>query len=299
MRTLNGAGIPGRGDKQSNRAAPRCSICAINGGCQNSSLLQQRWLGPTSSLLQPDPVVAIQSQDPCTNALMERSEHELLIMALTTPSLRCPVCPLMPTTDTLKFDPQNNPWPDQPGLLCTETILRSNLLHIGSTTLDPIPRLAARLAPTQLGTTRLSLARLAADDMADALPESDGECGHVRRPILTPFSPVASYRPPLHSINGSSLLAPLSINGGCQTPSLLQTKVAANFLLFFNNGGYQSQRYRGARQVHVDMAPRSIPISNKVLSKQRGDVESSYLGEARLRRVRAEGEDELRPGRST
>ena len=34
---------------------------------------------------------------------------------------------------------------------------------------------------------------------ADALPESDGECGHVRRPILTPFSPMASSRPPLHS----------------------------------------------------------------------------------------------------
>jgi len=34
---------------------------------------------------------------------------------------------------------------------------------------------------------------------ADALPESDGECGHVRRPILTSFSPVASSRPPLHS----------------------------------------------------------------------------------------------------
>jgi len=33
---------------------------------------------------------------------------------------------------------------------------------------------------------------------ADALPESDGECGHVRRPILTPFSPVASSLPPLH-----------------------------------------------------------------------------------------------------
>jgi hypothetical protein len=34
---------------------------------------------------------------------------------------------------------------------------------------------------------------------ADALPERDGECGHVRRPILTPFSSVASSRPPLHS----------------------------------------------------------------------------------------------------
>jgi hypothetical protein len=34
---------------------------------------------------------------------------------------------------------------------------------------------------------------------ADALPESDGECGHVWRPILTPFSPVASSRPPLQS----------------------------------------------------------------------------------------------------
>ena len=34
---------------------------------------------------------------------------------------------------------------------------------------------------------------------ADALLESDGECGHVRRPILMLFSPVASSRPPLHS----------------------------------------------------------------------------------------------------
>ena len=34
---------------------------------------------------------------------------------------------------------------------------------------------------------------------ADALPESDGECGHVRRPILTSFSPVASSLPPLDS----------------------------------------------------------------------------------------------------
>jgi hypothetical protein len=34
---------------------------------------------------------------------------------------------------------------------------------------------------------------------ANALPESDGECGHVRRPILTSFSPVASSLPPLHS----------------------------------------------------------------------------------------------------
>jgi hypothetical protein len=33
---------------------------------------------------------------------------------------------------------------------------------------------------------------------ANALSESDGECGHVRRPILTSFSPVASSRPPLH-----------------------------------------------------------------------------------------------------
>ena len=33
---------------------------------------------------------------------------------------------------------------------------------------------------------------------ANALPESDGECGHVRRLILTPFSPVASSLPPLH-----------------------------------------------------------------------------------------------------
>ena len=33
---------------------------------------------------------------------------------------------------------------------------------------------------------------------ADALLESDGECGHVRCPILTSFSPMASSRPPLH-----------------------------------------------------------------------------------------------------
>jgi len=34
---------------------------------------------------------------------------------------------------------------------------------------------------------------------ADALPERDGSCGQIRRPILTPFSPVASSLPPLHS----------------------------------------------------------------------------------------------------
>ena len=33
---------------------------------------------------------------------------------------------------------------------------------------------------------------------ADALPKSDGECGQVRRPILTLFSPGASSLPPLH-----------------------------------------------------------------------------------------------------
>ncbi|KAJ6960484.1 hypothetical protein NC653_038505 [Populus alba x Populus x berolinensis] len=144
----------------------------------------------------------------------------------------------------------------------------------------------------------------------DALPESDGECGHVRRPILTPFSPVASYRPPLHS-GMASMAAPLAPLSSMVAAKLISssTKVAANFFssstmvatkvkdLVVNLIGLP--RYRGARQVHVDMAPRSIPISNKVLSKQRGDVESSYLGEARLRRVRAEGEDELRPGRST
>ncbi|KAJ6941993.1 hypothetical protein NC652_007931 [Populus alba x Populus x berolinensis] len=73
--------------------------------------------------------------------------------------------------------------------------------HTGSATLAPVPRLAARLRSTRLG-----LARLAVDDVADgshyvdmlvdwsmhadktcgarlracvdALPESDGECGH-------------------------------------------------------------------------------------------------------------------------
>ena len=33
---------------------------------------------------------------------------------------------------------------------------------------------------------------------ADALPESDDACSYVQRPILMPFSPVASYLPPLH-----------------------------------------------------------------------------------------------------
>jgi hypothetical protein len=39
----------------------------------------------------------------------------------------------------------------------------------------------------------------ASERVADALPESDGECDHVRRPILTLFSLVASSLPPLHS----------------------------------------------------------------------------------------------------
>jgi hypothetical protein len=34
---------------------------------------------------------------------------------------------------------------------------------------------------------------------ADDSPERDGTCGHVRRPISTLFSPVASSLPPLHS----------------------------------------------------------------------------------------------------
>jgi len=33
----------------------------------------------------------------------------------------------------------------------------------------------------------------------DYSPARDGACGHVRRPISTPFSPVASSLPPLHS----------------------------------------------------------------------------------------------------
>jgi hypothetical protein len=37
------------------------------------------------------------------------------------------------------------------------------------------------------------------DAWADALPERDGACGHVRRLILMLFSPVASSLRPLHS----------------------------------------------------------------------------------------------------
>jgi hypothetical protein len=53
---------------------------------------------------------------------------------------------------------------------------------------------------------------------ANALPESDGECGHVQRPILTPFSPVASYRPPLHSGMVTTLFWQLSFLSKNQTP---------------------------------------------------------------------------------
>jgi len=53
---------------------------------------------------------------------------------------------------------------------------------------------------------------------ADALPESDGECGHVRRPILTPFSPVASSRPPLHSGMVKTQFWQLSFFSKNQTP---------------------------------------------------------------------------------
>jgi len=53
---------------------------------------------------------------------------------------------------------------------------------------------------------------------ADALPESDGECGHVRRPILTPFSPVASSRLPLHSGMVKTQFWQLSFLSKNQTP---------------------------------------------------------------------------------
>jgi len=53
---------------------------------------------------------------------------------------------------------------------------------------------------------------------ADALPESDGECGHVRRLILTPFSPVASSRPPLHSGMVKTPFWELSFLSKNQTP---------------------------------------------------------------------------------
>jgi hypothetical protein len=53
---------------------------------------------------------------------------------------------------------------------------------------------------------------------ADALPESDGECGHVRRSMLTPFSPVASSRPPLHSGMVKTPFWELSFLSKNQTP---------------------------------------------------------------------------------
>ncbi|KAJ6935030.1 hypothetical protein NC652_010120 [Populus alba x Populus x berolinensis] len=69
-------------------------------------------------------------------------------------------------------------------------------------------------------------ARLSA--WADTLPESDGECGHVRRPILMPFSPVASYRPPLHS-GMASMTAPLAPLSSMVAAKLISssTKMAA------------------------------------------------------------------------
>jgi len=50
---------------------------------------------------------------------------------------------------------------------------------------------------------RVGSAHLGKEDVwhawADASPERDGSCDHVRCLILTPFSPVASSLPPLHS----------------------------------------------------------------------------------------------------
>jgi hypothetical protein len=52
----------------------------------------------------------------------------------------------------------------------------------------------------------------------DALPESDGECGHVRRSILTPFSPLASSLPPLYSGMVKTQFWQLSFLSKNQTP---------------------------------------------------------------------------------
>jgi hypothetical protein len=49
--------------------------------------------------------------------------------------------------------------------------------------------------PIRAKKTRAERLRAWADDS----PERDGACGHVRGPILMPFSPVASSLPPLHS----------------------------------------------------------------------------------------------------
>jgi hypothetical protein len=52
----------------------------------------------------------------------------------------------------------------------------------------------------------------------NALPESDGECSHVRRPSLTPFSPVASSLPPLHGGMVKTQVWQLSFLSKNQTP---------------------------------------------------------------------------------
>jgi len=74
-------------------------------------------------------------------------------------------------------------------LLCHDDVIHIRVSHMGR-----VNWYSGRVSPIRVKKTRG--ARLRA--WADALPESDGECGHVRRPILTPFSQVASSLPPLH-----------------------------------------------------------------------------------------------------
>ncbi|KAJ6972836.1 hypothetical protein NC653_033222 [Populus alba x Populus x berolinensis] len=159
-------------------------------------------------------------------------------------------------------------------------------LHVDSAAQNPFPRLAARLGShsARLKSAWLSSARLAADDMACGTvhvycshgsgqlvfgsgqlirvkktrgarlrawpatsPESDGECGHVRRPILTPFSPVALYRPPLHSA------AAAAVNGGCH---LLQQRLLVN--VWWGIGGHPSI-YAGNRSSIQDCSHWCLP----------------------------------------
>ena len=73
----------------------------------------------------------------------------------------------------------------------TSLLRHADVIHIRVSHMGRVNWYSGRVSPIRAKKTRGTRgARLRA--WADALPESDGECGHVRRPILTPFSPVAS-----------------------------------------------------------------------------------------------------------
>ena len=90
-----------------------------------------------------------------------------------------------------------------PSLACLLCMLTSQLCHadvinIRVSHMGRVNWYSGRVSPSGRRRRVARVGRVCARGQTP-LPESDGECGHVRRPILTPFSPVASSRPPLHS----------------------------------------------------------------------------------------------------